>query len=118
MDLEFEWDPDKAAANAVPASSKSTPCLRAFAAALSGSHSNSRSMQPIYGQPSRAPGPQRLVGRAYRRAAALALALPSIAREERTAVMDLGDAATERRVALHLRQHVGQKEHLTITGSS
>ena len=33
------------------------------------------------------------------------------------AVVDLGDAAAERRVVLHLREHVGEEEHLAVAGA-
>ena len=32
--------------------------------------------------------------------------------------MDLGDAAAQRGVALHLAQHVGQEHHLAVAGTS
>ena len=50
-------------------------------------------------------------------AADVALALAGVAGEERRAVVDLGDAAAERGVVLHLAQHVGQEEHLAVAGA-
>jgi hypothetical protein len=50
-------------------------------------------------------------------AADVALALAGVAGEERRAVVDLGDAAAERRVVLHLASHVGQEEHLAVAGA-
>ena len=50
-------------------------------------------------------------------AADIALALPGVAGEERRAVVDLGDAAAERRVVVHLRGHVGQEEQLAVAGA-
>src|SRR5690606_33774643 len=47
-------------------------------------------------------------------AANVALALAGVAGEQRAAVVHLGDAASEFRVFLHLREHVGQKHHLAI----
>ena len=38
-----------------------------------------------------------------------------VAGEERAAVVHLGDAASEGRVGVHLRRHVGEEEHLTVT---
>ena len=50
-------------------------------------------------------------------AADVALALARVAGEQRPAVVDLGDAAAERRVAVHLRRHVGEEEHLAVAGA-
>ena len=50
-------------------------------------------------------------------AADVALALAGVAGEERRAVVDLGDAAAERRLLVHLRGHVGQEEHLPVAGA-
>ena len=50
-------------------------------------------------------------------AADVALALAGIAGEQRRAVVDLGDAAAERRVVVHLRRHVGEEEHLPVAGA-
>ena len=44
----------------------------------------------------------------------VALALASIACKKRGAVVDLGDTAAERRRVLHLGEHVGQEQHLTV----
>ena len=43
-----------------------------------------------------------------------ALSLPRRSGEQRTAVVDLGDPAAERRVPLHLRQLVGEEQHLAV----
>ena len=50
-------------------------------------------------------------------AADIALALPGVAGEQGTAVVDLGNAAAERGVALHLGQHVDEEQHLPIAGA-
>ena len=42
---------------------------------------------------------------------------PASPGEQRTAVMDLGDAAAQRRALLHLAQHVGQEHHLAVLGA-
>ena len=47
-------------------------------------------------------------------AADVALALAGVAGEERAAVVHLGDAAAERRSPLHLREHVGEEQHLAV----
>ena len=47
----------------------------------------------------------------------VALALSGVAGEEGAAVVHLSDAAAERRVLLHLAQHVGEEEHLPIAGA-
>ena len=44
----------------------------------------------------------------------VALALAGVASEQRRAVVNLGDAAAERRVVLHLREHVRQEQHLPV----
>ena len=50
-------------------------------------------------------------------AADVALTLAGVAGEERAAVVDLGYAAAEGSVLLHLAQHVGQEHHLTVAGA-
>ena len=50
-------------------------------------------------------------------AADVALALAGVAGEEGRAVVDLGDAAAEGRVVVHLRRHVGEEEHLAVAGA-
>ncbi len=50
-------------------------------------------------------------------AADVAFALAGVAGEEGGAVVDLGDAAAEGRVVLHLREHVGEEEQLAIAGA-
>ena len=50
-------------------------------------------------------------------AADVALALPGVAGEKGGAVVNLGDAAAERGVVLHLAEHVGQKEHLAVAAA-
>ena len=50
-------------------------------------------------------------------AADIALALAGIAGEEGRAVVDLGDAAAEGRVVVHLRRHVGEEKHLAVAGA-
>ncbi|KAF0137543.1 MAG: hypothetical protein FD152_401 [Xanthobacteraceae bacterium] len=47
----------------------------------------------------------------------IAFALTRIAGEQRRAVVHLGDARTERRVVLHLRQHVRKEQHLPVAGA-
>ena len=47
-------------------------------------------------------------------AADVALALSGISGEEGASVMDLGDAAAERGVLLHLGELVGEEEHLPV----
>ena len=43
--------------------------------------------------------------------------LTGVSGEERRAVVNLGDAAPCRGAVLHLREHVCQEQHLTITGA-
>jgi hypothetical protein len=50
-------------------------------------------------------------------AADVAFALTGISGEKRGAVVDLGDAAAERRIMLHLIEHVGQEEHLAVAAT-
>jgi hypothetical protein len=50
-------------------------------------------------------------------AADVALALAGVAGEQRRTVVHLGDAAAERRLAVHLRGHVGEEEHLPVAGA-
>jgi hypothetical protein len=50
-------------------------------------------------------------------AADVALALAGVAGEQRAAVVDLGDAAAQRRVVLHLAEHVGEEQHLAVAGA-
>ena len=50
-------------------------------------------------------------------AADVAFARSRIAGEQRGAVVHLGDAAAQGRVVIHLAGHVGQKQHLAITGA-
>ena len=47
-------------------------------------------------------------------AADVALALAGVTREQRAAVVDLGDPAAEPGALLHLREHVGEEEHLAV----
>ena len=47
-------------------------------------------------------------------AADVAFALPRIASEQRAAVVHLGDATAECGLGIHLRGHVGEKEHLPV----
>ena len=44
----------------------------------------------------------------------LLLALAGVAGEERAAVVDLGDAGAQRRVVLHLAEHISQEHHLAV----
>ena len=50
-------------------------------------------------------------------AADVALALAGIAGEQRAAVVHLGDAAAEQGALLHLRELVGEEEHLAVAGA-
>ena len=50
-------------------------------------------------------------------AADVALALPGVPGEERTAVVHLGNAAAKLRALLHLGELVGEEEHLAIAGT-
>ena len=50
-------------------------------------------------------------------AANVALALAGVAGEQRRAVVDLGDAAAERRLVLHLGEHVDQEQQLAVAGA-
>src|SRR5262245_55421968 len=47
----------------------------------------------------------------------VALTLAGVTSEERRAVVNFGYAAAERRVVIHLRGHIGQKEHLPVVGT-
>ena len=50
-------------------------------------------------------------------AADVALSLAGVAGEERRAVVNLGNAAAEGGLGVHLRRHVGQEEHLAVAGA-
>ena len=50
-------------------------------------------------------------------AADVALTLSGVAGEQRTAVVNLGDAAAERGILLHFGEFVGEEEHLAVARS-
>ena len=50
-------------------------------------------------------------------AADVALTLSGVPREQRTAVVDLGNAAAQPGILLHLAHHIGKEQHLPVTGA-